>query len=216
MIKPGYQRHCQISQQWNTYTFHNFRDFSWTSEWIDQKQDRKNIEINIDELQKIYLVISPFALHNLIGHTMIGFELQNKTRIYLSIEAKINIGKQYSLIHGLLLWYRTRYIWWSAKDILWLRLFRQETIYEYPLQLTKQNIRALFKDFTDETNKIESHPTQYNIFTNNCTSSLRKVARKHFPMTKRHYSLLLDAFLPKHLHSLWVLKLSEKKQITNI
>jgi hypothetical protein len=210
MIKPAYQKHCHITKKWDLYTFENFRDFSRTSEDVDQIQNRITETINITKIVGIDMYICPFALRNMIGHTMISFRCSDGKKICLSVEAEIKLHKQYSIAHWLFWGYRSRYIRGTERDILNLRIFRNEKVYKYPIHISKQHIKELFLDITRESNRTESWYINYNLFSNNCTSWLWEIARRHFKIEKRHYSLLINSLLPKYLHKLGVVKISEK------
>lgn len=211
MIKPGYQKHCHITKKWDIYTFTNFRDFLRTSEDIDQKQNRITETIDINKIVGLDMYICPFAIHNMVGHTMISFRCSNGKKICLSVEAEIKINKQYSILHGLIFGYRGRYIRGTERDILNLRIFRHEKVYKYPIHIDAKDIKELFVDIVKASNKAELWHINYNLFSNNCTTWLWKIAKKHFPIHKRHYSLLINALLPKYLHKLGVVKISEKE-----
>ncbi len=211
MIKPAYQKHCHITKQWDLYTFENFRDFLRTSEDSDQIQTRITETIDITKIIGLDMYICPFALHNMIGHTIISFSFSDGKKICLSVEAEIKLHKQYSLIHWLTFGYRSRYIRGTERDILNLRIFRHERVYKYPIHLSIDHTKELFLDIVKSSNKAESWHLNYNLFSNNCTSWLWRIARKHFPIHKRHYSLLINSLLPKYLHKLGVVKISEKE-----
>jgi len=211
MIKPAYQKHCHITKKWDLYTFENFRDFLRTSEDLDQVQNRTTETINITKIIGLDMYICPFALRNMIGHTMISFRCSDGKQICLSVEAEIKLHKQYGLFQGFLFGYRSRYIRGTERDILNLRVFRHEKVYKYPIHISTEHIKELFLDIVKLGNKAESWRLNYNIFSNNCTTWLWRIARKHFSIHKRHYSLFINSLLPKYLHKLGVVKISEKE-----
>ena len=164
------------------------------------------------------MYISPFALHNLIGHTILSFGFSNGKKICLTVESELKLHEEYNIFKGFFPGYRMRYIRGSETDILNLRIFRKEHLHGYPLHLNTSTIQKLFLDLVKKTNQAETQYIQYNILFNNCTSALRNTAKKHLSIPKRHYSLLFNAFLPKFLHKFGVVKVNEKKifkEITN-
>lgn len=110
MIKPAYHRHCHITHTGSLYTFENFRDFLRTSEDIDQLQTRTTETVDINKLIGLDMYICPFALRNMVGHTIISFSFSDGKKICLSVEAQIKLHKQYSIVHGLFFGYRSRFI----------------------------------------------------------------------------------------------------------
>jgi len=217
MIKPGQQKFCQISQEWDFLKFHNLRDFRWTSEWIDQKQNRIEKIFELNKIKSLDLYISPFAFHNWIWHTILGFNFSDDKKIYLSVEWQLDIGEKYSFWKAIWPWYRIRYIRWTEKDIIWLRAeFWKEKIYKYPLHISIDMIKSLFLWFVWKTNESKNHTEHYGLIANNCTSSLWITAKQHLNMKKWHWGLVFNKFLPKFLNKLDILNLNEKERIMKV
>lgn len=211
MIKPAYQKHCHITKTWDLYTFENFRDFLRTSEGLDQIQTRTTEIVDLNKLIGLDLYICPFAVRNMVGHTMISFRFSDGKKICLSVEAEIKLHRQYVLVQGLIFGYRSRFIRGTERDILNLRIFRHEKVYKYPIHIDTQHIKELFLDIIKASNQTENWRLNYNLLFNNCTTWLWRIARKHFPIHKRHYSLFINSLLPKYLHKLGVVKISERE-----
>lgn len=127
-----------------------------TSEDLDQIQNRTTETINITKIIGLDMYICPFALRNMIGHTMISFRCSDGKNICLSVEAEIKLHKQYKLFQGFLLGYRSRYIRGTERDILNLRIFRHEKVYKYPIHISTEHIKELFLDIVKLSNKAES------------------------------------------------------------
>ena len=202
MLKPGLTQHCHISHKGDEYTFHNFRDFSRTREDSKQKQNWREEIVQLKKMVSLDMYISPFMLHDLIGHTAVTFGFSDGRRLCLSVEAELEENEEYNLLKGFLPGYRIRYIRGTEKDIMNLRIFRHEKVIRYPVHLSKEHITQFFLDLIEETNKAENKTEKYQLLFNNCTSGLRNTARKHFAIKRWHYGLVLNAFLPKFLHKL--------------
>lgn len=214
MIKPGHQKFSRATQKWNTYTFHNLRDFSRTSEDNNQKQNWIRKDISINKINSLTMYINPFALNNMVGHTILCFGFSDWKEICLSVEWEQKIGKNYSFLRAFFFGYRVKYVRWTKKDTLNLRTkLRKDPIFGYPIHINNNQIKILLKDLIQETNASKNTYKKYTVFNNNCTSAVRNIARKHFPIPKRHYSLLLASFLPKFLEKLGVLDRKEKQKI---
>jgi hypothetical protein len=216
MIKPGYAENCWISHKGNLYTFHNFRDFTRTSEGNDQKQNWIQETVDLKKLVWLDMFICPFMFKNRIAHTIVRFNFSDGKHTCLSVESQLNIWEEYNFLKQIIHGYRIRYLRWTDRDMLNLRTFRHEKAYEYPVHLNSTAIKNLFIDLIQETNSVESKRQKYNLFKNNCTTWLRKVARHHLQIPKWNYSLLFGWYLPKFLHDLGVIKLWEKKLVKKI
>lgn len=215
MLKPAHQKFCTITHEGSIYTFHNFRDFHRTAANEDlQKPHRIEETIDSKKLIGVNMYICPFAFYDIVGHTIIEFVLQDKKTICLTVEGEQYIGKDYSFWTALYPGYRIRYIRGSTNDIVGLRTrTRKNRIIKYPLHLDRSIVQDLFNDFVQETNYTKNHDLPYDLISNNCTSSLRKVAQKSLSIPKMHRSLVFNRFLPRFLHKLHILKLSEREII---
>lgn len=213
MLKPWFQKFCSITHVWSIYTFHNFRDFQWTTEWAEQKQHRITKDIDVQKITGLNMYICPFAFYDLIGHTFLEFKLNNEENFCLSVEGQQKIGEDYSFWKAIWPGYRTRFLRGTPQDIIGLRILRKERLIKYPLHLKLTNIKTLFDDLVQATNDSKNHDQKYGMIFNNCASSLWKIARKHLPLSKWHFGLLFNRFLPRFLSKLGVVKLEERRKI---
>lgn len=216
MIKPGHQKFCHITTKWNKYAFHNLRDFKRTTDWVWQKQNWIEDTFDASNITWLDIYISPFALHDMVWHTILSFIFTDGKKLLLSVEWQQNIGEAYKIRKTIYPWYRMRYIRGTEKDTIWLRLCRKEKIFKYPIYIKAKNIQELFKEFVKNTNESKNHYKPYWLVLNNCTSSLRTVARHHLPIPKRNIGFTFNKFLPKFLHKLGALKLEEKEEIKKV
>ncbi len=216
MLKPWFQQICTVKKEWSVYTFHNLRDFHRTTQGAGQKQNWIEKSFDSSKIDKVWVYFNPFAFHNRIGHTFLEFWFSDGQKLCVSAEGEQKLGESYSVIKSIRPWYRIRYLRWTHADTIGLRFNRKDKLYVYPMYMSKEHIQQLFRDLVEETNKTGKHNEPYWLLFNNCTSWLRMVARKHLPIPKWNIWLLFNKFLPKMLHKLDVLKLSERKRVREV
>ena len=177
----------------------NFRDADWKNLGLDLstiKNDDslyKDIEFKLSDIQSLKAVVSHFAILSEIAHIFIMFELKDKTAIGLSVEARKEQGEEYSLSGGLSAKFELIYLLSSYRDLVGIRLMRDEEVYSYPIKATPEEAQSLFKVVAKRTNQLDQQPELYHLFVRNCTTEIVKlvneIADKSFPQ-------LVQSFMP--------------------
>lgn len=164
-------------------TIHNLRDWTYDAEkplettWTSK-------DINPDDIVRTWFIIEPFADWKAVGHTLLSFELTNGEVISFSVEARREQGEEYTATKGLVHEYELSYQWGTERDFVTRRLiYLNHPLRLYPMELSKEDSRALFLSLTEETNILAEHPRFYNTLTANCTNILAKIVNKHYPGT---------------------------------
>ena len=177
----------------------NFRDTDWQNLGLDitaLKNDDalfKDLQFQLSDIQSLKAVVSHFAILSEIAHIFILFELKDNTTIGLSVEARKEQGEEYSLSGGLSAKFELIYLLSSYRDLVGLRLMRDEEVYSYPIKATAEEAQSLFKEVAARTNQIDQKPELYHLFVKNCTTEIvklvNKIANKSFPQ-------LVQSFMP--------------------
>jgi len=177
----------------------NFRDADWQNLGLDitaLKNDDalfKDLQFQLSDIQSLNAVVSHFAILSEIAHIFILFELKDNTTIGLSVEARKEQGEEYSLSGGLSAKFELIYLLSSYRDLVGLRLMRDEEVYSYPIKATAEEAQSLFKEVAARTNQIDQKPELYHLFVKNCTTEIvklvNKIANKSFPQ-------LVQSFMP--------------------
>jgi len=175
----------------------NFRDADWQNLDVSTlKNDDvlfKDIEFQLSDIQSLKAVVSHFTFLSEIAHIFILFELKDKTVIGLSVEARKEQGEQYSLSGGLSAQFEVIYLLSSYRDLVGIRLMREEEVYAYPIKATPEEAQALFKEVAKRTNQLKQKPELYHLFVKNCTTEIvslvNNIADKNFPQ-------LVQSFMP--------------------
>jgi len=172
----GNTKTASINIDGNQVKIKNFRDADWRKlkpESLKNDDDLfRDIEFQLDQITSLHAMVSHFAILSEIAHIFIFFELKDNTMIGLSVEARKELGEEYSLSGGLSAKFELIYIMASYRDLVGLRLMREEGVYSYPIKASAEEAQALFKVAADRANKINQHPEFYHLFLKNCTTQI--------------------------------------------
>ena len=175
----------------------NFRDADWQNIYLTTlKNDDalfKEIEFKLSDIQSLKAVVSHFAILSEIAHIFILFELKDNTTIGLSVEARKEQGEEYSLSGGLSAKFELIYLMASYRDIVGIRLMRDEEIYSYPIKSSAKEAQALFKVVATRTNKIGQVPEFYHLFLKNCTTEIVQLVNQ---IAENKFPRLTQSFMP--------------------
>lgn len=175
----------------------NFRDADWGNLDISSiKNDDalfKDIEFKLSDIKSLKAVVSHFAVLSEIAHIFILFELKGNTTIGLSVEARKEQGEEYSLLGGLSAKFEVIYLVASYRDLVGLRLMRDEKVYSFPIKATAEEAQSLFKVVAARTNQIDLQAEHYHLFIKNCTTEIVKLVNQ---IAKQNFPRLTQSFFP--------------------
>lgn len=211
----GYNTLTKITKKWSLISFHNLRNMDH-----DKEQEHYiNATYNLEHLQDVYMYQSPFWYWDWVSHIMLEFVFKEwksskKTdSLMLSVEARRKPGEWYSFWKWMIKQYWLIYIWWTKKDVLWLRKKRKEKLYRYKLQFSPAEIQWWLKYFIKRSNWLLSSPEYYHVFTNNCVINLRnafKLKWKNQPAFR--FKIVWWSWVPEYLYKLGYLDTSKSFQ----
>ena len=175
----------------------NFRDADWQNLNIDGLQSDdllfKDYQFKLSDIQSLRAVVSHFAVLSEIAHILILFELKDKRVFGLSVEARKEKDEMYSLLGGLSAKFELIYVLSSYRDIVGLRLGRDEKVYSYPIKASPAEVQSLFKVIATRTNQLEKKPEHYHLFLKNCTTEIVKLVNK---IADKKFPRLTQSFMP--------------------
>ncbi|MGK0271728.1 MAG: hypothetical protein ACI88H_002394 [Cocleimonas sp.] len=151
------------------------------------------LEFQLSDIQSINAVVSHVAILSEIAHIFILFELKDKTIIGLSEEARKEQGEEYSLSGGLSAKFELIYLLSSYRDLVGLRLMRDEEVYSYPIKATPEEAQNLFKVVATRTNQVDENPELYHLFLKNCTTEIVKLVNQ---ITGQSFPRFTQSFFP--------------------
>jgi len=192
----GHSKTASISIEGDHVEIKNFRDVDWltlNSTTLLDDNSFKDIEFKLSDIQSLKAVVSRFAILSEIAHIFIFFELKDKTSIGLSIEARKREGQRYSLFGGLTARFDIIYLFSSYRDLIDVRLMRNEKVYSFPIKSTPEEIQSLFRVAAYRTNLIKEEPELYHLFLRNCTTEIVKLVDE---IAEPNFSRWIQSFFP--------------------
>jgi hypothetical protein len=147
------------------FTFHSASEF--TPRFVDRSYD-------LDRLESVWLVVSPFSRDwRGPAHIFLSFGFQDSTFVSISVEARREVGEEYSIWKGALRRFELMYVIGEETDLIGLRAVTwDDPVYLYPIRAEPEKARALFLLLAQRARDLEERPQFYNTFTNNCTTAI--------------------------------------------
>lgn len=188
-------------------TIHNFRhcyyrrEDDFTCEWLTKA-------VFLSQLRGIDLFVdywgSPW-----IAHPIVSFQFGDKDADYVgaSIEARYQIGQDYSPIRAFFRQFTIIYVLANERDLIRLRTnYRSgENVYLFHMNAGPEWSRQLFLQYLQQANQLHDHPRWFNAVTNNCTTNIFKqmAATGHLPEGSSQYSwwIILNGKAPEKLYN---------------
>lgn len=162
----------EISWSGDTVTIAHIRDHVWTTDH-DFTPRYYTGTYNLDDLEKVYYIITPFSDRDGPAHTMLSFSFSGWATLAISAELRKERGESFDAVKGILNQYELQYIVASENDIIKLRTnYRKNQVYMYPINTPKEKIKAIFRSMLVRTDKLTREPEFYNTLWNNCTTSI--------------------------------------------
>lgn len=117
------------------------------------------------------------------AHTFLSFGFNDGNFVAISVEIRKEKGETFSPLKGLLRSYELMYVIADEQDVIKLRTnYRKDSVYLYPVQTSRENMRALFVDMLNRANSLRDTPEFYNTLTNTCTTNIAR----HINMISPH------------------------------
>lgn len=158
----------------------NVRDFSYEDEVVEQWVDE--VVVNPEEITRVWFVLEPFGGLPLAGHTFLTFEFEDGEAYSFSVEARKEVGEEYSAFWGLFRKYELAYSWGTEQDFMDRRVeYLGHEVYRYPLVLNENEMKVLFVGLARETQRLAETPRFYNTLNANCTNMLAKMVNRIDP-----------------------------------
>lgn len=188
----------------------NVRNHIWTTDktFTPGYYDR---EYNINEIESLYYIITPFSDRDWPAHTMLSFTFSWGIHVVISGEVRKEQGESFDALKGVLNQFELMYVIADENDVIKLRTnYRKNNVYMYPIKTNKENIQQLFRSMVLRANKIKAEPEFYNTFWNNCTTSILTHANA---LRIDKISWTKDVLLPAHsdsiIYNLWLINTSQ-------
>jgi hypothetical protein len=231
LMQPSHDRNWQpdvakmpfAEIQGDRLVVHNIRncDYATETDFVTRYETRT---YDLSKLRSIDVMLTDWGL-TYIAHTMVSFGFEGDDYLCFSIETRKEVGETYSAVKGFFRQYEVIYIAGDERDLVRLRTnFRKgEDVYLYRLRVPSPNsARELLLAYLNRINRLHENPEWYNALTQNCMTSVFRLARKYAAPGKGkwHWSIILNGYADRHTYENGVIDTSlpfdELKRISRI
>lgn len=178
-IQPATQRDWTTDQRVlpvaqfaaDSVTIRNIRNFTYrtASDYTPGYYDKT---FDLNKLESAWFVVEPFGKAG-AAHTLVSFGFGGNDYVAISVEIRKEKGESFSALGGLMRQYELMYVVGDERDLIKLRTnYRNDTVYLYPIETTREKMRKMFVAMLQRSNKLEREPEFYNTLTNTCTTNL--------------------------------------------
>ena len=180
----------------------NVRDFTFRSadDFTPGYHDRT---YDLRKLERIWFVLSPFSRDwRGPAHSFVSFGFNDGQYVSISVEARRQVGEEYSIWKGALRQFEIMYVIGEERDLIGLRAVTwDDPVYLYPVRASPEQARQLFVRMLQRARALEQRPEFYNTFTNNCTTNIlepvNEIAKERIPFGP---AILLPGYSDKLAH----------------
>ena len=179
----------------------NVRDFTYRS-GTDFTPGYRDHRYDLDKLRRVWFGLSPFTRDwRGPAHAFLSFEFADGQYVAVSVEARREAGENYSIWRGALRQFELIYVIGEERDLVGVRVVKDDPVYLYPMRATPEQARALFVRMMRRARQVERRPEFYNTFSNNCTTNIlepvNEIAEKDIPFG---LEILLPGYSDKLAH----------------
>lgn len=142
---------------------------------------------DLDSVATVSLVLSPFGERwRGPAHVFLSFGFDDGRHLGISVEARKEVGEDYTLAGGAARRFELAYIIADERDLISLRAaVWGDDVYVYPMRAERAKVRALLERMLVRANELAVQPEYYNTITNNCTTAIidhaNEVADRRIP-----------------------------------
>ncbi len=186
-------------------TITNFRNFDWRADGTcDEQWETRTYDLSeVESLWYCLSVFNPDGWHG-PAHSILSFGFADGRYLAVSVEARKEVGEQYSVWKGMVRRYELMYVIGDERDLIRNRVaFRPDDVWLYPLQATPDFIRNLLLETLRGAEALRGRPQWYNTISDNCTSKLHDHADAIAPgRIPASWKIILPGYSDELLQSL--------------
>lgn len=173
---PYLSRTAEVELEADRFAVSPVSDWSYRGPEV---ADRGYISAAYDfsQLRGVWFMLEPQPGSQLAAHTLLLFEFEGDRLLGLTIEARREVGEEYSAVRGIFNTFELAYVWASARDLLTRRaVMLDHEVFLYPVAIDAERSRTLLRRLLERTDSLETRPRYYNTLLSNCTNELAKAA----------------------------------------
>ena len=175
--QPDFARQTYGIVEGDTLTLHFVRNSRYPAPGEPYEVAWETRRYDLGDVTRLWFLVASFSRLEVVAHTFLSFEFADGEFLAVSVEARVERGREYNLVEGLLRHYELSYVFGDERDLILRRTLYQETeVYLYPLVTPPLEVRSLLVRMVETANRLRAHARFYNSVTENCTSVLREHA----------------------------------------
>jgi hypothetical protein len=180
--------------------FTGFRNFNFRSrDDFDIRYEER--AVSIDHLTDVDLYIS-YWMPGPVAHTFVSFRFDNAPPICISIETRPEVGEGFAPVASMFKQFELIYVVGEERDLVRVRTnYRDEEVFLYPIRMSTDKARELFRIYCDRINELADTPEFYHLLKNSCTVNIVRYANaagRVGSVDIRHY---LNGWIDRYLYS---------------
>ena len=198
---PNHVRQATASRNGDFVTIQNIRNTTYRTA-TDYTPTYFDAAYPLAELATLDLIEVPFKGSPSVAHVEISFGFADGRHIGVSVEARYEVGESYDPLGGLCNQFELIYVVADERDMIRINTdINGNDVYLYRLNLTQQEIQAVFVDIMSRANKLSTQPEFYHTVTNNCTSNIIDHINRARPSAiPKEYRTLFPGYLDHLLY----------------
>ncbi|MDR3197226.1 MAG: DUF4105 domain-containing protein [Planctomycetaceae bacterium] len=200
------QNHAVLqTAEWkgNLVTVHNIRysKYETAERYTTQYYDAT---FDLNDIRTIDLVVVPFRALPRLAHVESSFGFADGRHLGMSIEARYEEGEQYDPIGAGLRQFELIYVFADERDMIRIGTdVNKNDVHIYRLKFEPDEVRAMFVDALQRTNKLAEKPEFYHPLTNSCVTNLITHINKGRPKAiPKEYRTLLPGLMDHYVYDL--------------
>ena len=153
-------------------TLSGVRDFRWEA-GAATEQAWQTRSYDLADVASVWYILTPFSTDwRGPAHAFLSFGFGDGRYLAISVEARREVGEEYSIVKGMLKRFELMYVIGDEQDLVHLRASRGDEVYAYPVRATPAQARALLTGMLTRANELHDQPRFYGSLFNNCTTNI--------------------------------------------
>lgn len=175
-------------------TVHNVRNAEYRTE-TDYTVRLEKRELDLSRLRSLDIFLIKWG-SPLIAHTIMSWGFDDDQYLAISIETRKEKGEEYSALRGFFRQYEIYYVVADERDVIRLRTnYRNEDVNVYRFDASPAAARFLLLRYLEAVNNLHERPEWYNALTDNCTTTIQRLARSDEKRNWWSWKLLVNGYL---------------------
>ena len=158
-------------------TFTGYRNFEFRAR-RDYDPNYYERTVNLSEIESLDFIVS-YWKPGPVAHTWVSFNFENSPPVSISIEIRPEIDERYDPVASIFRQYELIYVVGDERDLIrWRTNYRDEDVYLYRINASKEAVRQLFEVYVERINEIYDRPEWYNLLKSNCALNIIRYANR--------------------------------------